>query len=330
MSIKWDKVKLQVDKAFEFFDGEGIKPSLRTLYYRLVSVKAIPHTDAAYKTLSRKFVEWRMAGDYPWDALEDNTRTTMGERGDEKFDGGALSRFKEHIEDQLNEMSLDKILSELFDYYKPKFEYGRWADQPNIVEVWVEKEALAPTLATWLGDKTTIIRVNRGYSSWTFIYNNVCELAEIIENHDRVVILYLGDHDPSGLDIDRFLNEALEHFGIDPDKVEFQRFALTQEQINRYQLPPIGVNVKDSRAAGYIQLYGDRAWELDALFAYAPEEFRGELREVMDGYYDKETAEEVRNEARKLSTNADTLLRDARKRAVGAIKEAIEGANRNG
>ena len=324
MSIKWSEVKAEIDKALEYFDGQGVRPSLRTLYYRLVSVGVLPHTNSAYKTLSRKCVEWRMAGHYAWNFLQDATRITLGRIEDGIYDGGEIEELKTGVDARLNSIDLDEILNSLFDDLTPYFKHERWASQPTVVEVWVEKEALAQTLSVWLEDKSTIIRVNRGYSSWTFIYNNVRELRETIERHDKVVILYLGDHDPSGLDIDRFLAEALAAFRIDPDKVEFQRFALTQEQIDRSQLPPIEVNVKDSRAAGYIQEYGDRAWELDALLAYAPEEFKEELREAVDSYFDEKTAKVVVDRASELEDEAEGIIEDAKENAIGVIKKAIE------
>lgn len=324
MTVKWSEVKTEIDKALEYFASEGVKPSLRTLYYRLISVNVLPHSTSAYKTLSRKCVEWRKRGDYNWDFLSDATRIVIGEVDDEIYDDGKIDRFKADVDEQLDEISLETILNELFDHLKPGFGYGRWANQPNIVEVWVEKEALAKTISAWLGDKSIIIRVNRGYSSWTFIYNNIRELSEIIGRHEKVVILYLGDFDPSGLDIDRFLSDALEFFGIDPQKIEFSRFALTQDQINRYQLPPIGVNPRDSRAEGYVQNYGNHAWELDALLAYAPEDFRKELREVVDDHYDEKTVRDVSVRATELRNLADVILTDAKNRAVARIKEAIQ------
>jgi len=323
MTVKWATIKTETDKAFEYFASIQVKPSLRTLYYRLVSIEALPHSRSAYATLSRKFVEWRKAGYYPWDALSDATRIKIGGASDEIYDGGEIETFKSDVENQLNDINLDKILSELFDHLVPRFDYGRWANQLEIVEVWVEKEAMAQTLQAWLADKSITIRVNRGYSSWTFIYNNVCELSEVIEKHDRIIILYLGDFDPSGLDIDRFLSEALGYFGIDPEKIEFRRFALTEDQISRYNLPPIGVNVKDSRAGRYLQLYGNRAWELDALLAYAPEDFRRELREVVDDHYDESIAEGVADRAGELEDDAGEILSDVKERAVEIIKKAV-------
>ena len=324
--VKWSQVKAEVDKAFEFFDSQQVKPTLRTLYYRLVSVGVLPHTKAAYTTLSRRFVDWRKAGFYTWDALSDNTRITLGDTNDDCFDEGEIEELKANIEIQLDNISLGEILNQLFDHLTPYFHFERWALQPNIVEVWVEKEALSKTLEAWLSDKSIKIRVNRGYSSWTFIYNNVQELGGILANHDKIVILYLGDHDPSGLDIDRFLNMALDQFGIAPDQVEFRRFALTQDQINRYNLPPIEVNINDSRANGYLQIHGNRAWELDALFAYAPEEFKRELRETVDSYFDKSIYEKLNDRANELADEADEIIADAKDRAVEKIKASIKEA----
>jgi hypothetical protein len=47
--------------------------------------------------------------------------------------------------------------------------------------------------------------------------------------------------------------------------IEFRRIALTHEQIKRYNPPSLPVNMKDSRAEDYIDKYGDRCWEVEAL-----------------------------------------------------------------
>ncbi len=107
-------------------------------------------------------------------------------------------------------------------------------------------------------------------------------------NHEQqdVRILHLGDHDPSGIDMSRDIEERLFTFlahdhheamgeGSSMDgsgSIEFigghfrlDRLALNWPQIEEYQPPPNPAKVTDSRAASYIEEYGDQSWELDAL-----------------------------------------------------------------
>jgi hypothetical protein len=47
--------------------------------------------------------------------------------------------------------------------------------------------------------------------------------------------------------------------------VNVERIAVTLEQVRKYSLPPIRVKKSDGRARRYIQTFGDRAWEVEAL-----------------------------------------------------------------
>ena len=78
----------------------------------------------------------------------------------------------------------------------------------------------------------------------------------------RWVILYLGDHDPSGLDMVRDIRARLTEFHV---HAEIEHVGLTWQQIERYHLPPNPAKVTDSRAAAYIEEYGNESWEVDAL-----------------------------------------------------------------
>lgn len=44
-----------------------------------------------------------------------------------------------------------------------------------------------------------------------------------------------------------------------------ERIALTMEQIKRFNPPPNPAKLTDSRCAAYIEQYGNKSWELDAL-----------------------------------------------------------------
>src|SRR5262249_39564 len=76
------------------------------------------------------------------------------------------------------------------------------------------------------------------------------------------VLLYLGDHDPSGEDMVRDVRDRLEMFGVEVNVI---KLALTTDQVKRYNPPPNPAKVTDSRAPAYIEKHGTSSWEVDAL-----------------------------------------------------------------
>ena len=327
--VKWDLVLEEIDSALGYFESQGVKPTLRTLFYYLVSKNMIPNTRSSYKSLSRKLVQARKKGRYEWDFLEDKTRVVLGSLGDSRFDDDIIEDFEKRLNSKLEDLDINRMLEETFDYMKPWIAVGRWAEQPTVCEVWIEKEALASTLQSWLSGMEIPIRVNRGYSSWTFIYNNVQSLEWTLKKHDKVVIFYCGDLDPSGLDIERFLQEAIDYFGLPEEEVEFRRLAVTPEQVERFNLPPRPEDAetieklhRDPRFKSYQEQY---IVELDALVAYAPSQFRRIVREAIDGIWDREIYEKLQEKARKLREEADKLLDDIKKKAKEKILKEIGG-----
>jgi len=329
MGINWGLVLNEVDQALGYFASQGVKPTLRTLFYYLYSKALIPNTKSAYKQLSRKLVKARKQGRYQWDFLEDKTRVVLGNLDNTRFDDKELDRFQNRLEDKFEDLSIEKMLEETFDYLMPWFSVGRWTEQPKAVEVWIEKEALASTIQTWCEGLGIPIRVNRGYSSWTFIYHNVGALRNHLANHQKIIIYYLGDLDPSGVDIQRFLEEALEYFGVDPEEVELKRLAITPEQVETYNLPPRPEDTetlaklhRDPRYKTYTQ---DYIVELDALLAYAPAEFRRLVQEAIKSQWNEAIYKEWETKAKNLRQEAQKLLDEIKERAKKKILDEIGG-----
>jgi hypothetical protein len=327
--IDWGLVLDKVDEALGVFSGQGVKPTLRTLFYYLVSKQVIPNTSSAYKGLSAKIVEARKEGRWAWDFLEDKTRVVLGNLDDYRFTDDVLERFEKSLMDRLKSFDIDKMLSETFDWLKPSFLVGRWSDQPNVCEVWIEKEALASTIESWTFDLQVPIRVNRGYSSWTFIYNNVMSLRGTLAKHEKVTVFYLGDLDPSGVDIERFLEEAIRYFGLDEDRVEFVRLAVTPNHVEKFNLPPrpedaetLAKLARDTRSKRYSF---DYIVELDALVAYAPEEFKNIVRNAMLSRWDKSIYDALVGKATELNEKAKRMLEEVKRHAKVKIVEMIKG-----
>jgi len=235
-----------VEAALEVFKQYDTALTLRQLYYRLVSRRLFPNTINSYKRLSRIMVKAREAGDVPLNCLEDRSRRILG-RGDASYRSA--------------ETFLKYKLRSLHDSWKG-FRMPIWEDQPHHVLISLEKDALSRLVSD--AAKMYYVRTfpTRGYPSFTYVQR----MASYIRNRlkgKQTVVLYFGDFDPSGVDIERDLTDRLQRYGAGDFKVH--RVALTKEQIVMYDLPPMPVKKSDARAPSFVAAYGNEAVELDAL-----------------------------------------------------------------
>lgn len=318
--VNWNEVIEEVKEALEWFERNRIKPTLRTLYYRLVSKNIIPNTKNSYKTLSRKLVEARKKGIIPFDAFVDKTRYSKKPfgMGWKPFNSEDLTKKEKKLEEKLNELDLERLIEDEFSYLREARNFWRWSGQKYYVEVWMEKDALADTVWNWIKGEGVVLRVNRGYGSWSFLHESVNEMMANMEDGMKPVVLYLGDLDPTGVDIDRFLQEVYEYFGVE---VEFKRIAVTPEQIEKYNLPPrpedaetLAKLERDVRTKNYKEKY---IVELDSLLAFVPNEFKKILREEINEYFDREKYDEIKAKhnkiKEKMNEKVDEYIEKAKK-----------------
>lgn len=313
--IDWNTIIHEhVSDALDFFKGAGIKPNLRTLYYRLVSMNAIPNNKNAYKGLSRQMVKARQDGTFDWDCIEDRARSTYGDLSDRRFNRNQPELYTDTLERKLQDLSVETLLNEYMDWLRPRINATFWMEQPEVCEIWIEKEALTTTLESFTNGLGVKIRPNRGYSSWTFLKEAVDDLRDTLDLHDHVHIIYLGDLDPSGVDIDRYIKEVFEFFGLDYNKITFTRICVTVEQVEKFNLPPrpddaetLAKLKRDPRSASYTL---DYIVELDSLLAFVPDQFRAIVRDTIRNIHDAEQYEELKREARQLQTRIDRIHED--------------------
>ena len=235
-----------VDAALDIFQQYDTAITLRQLYYRLVSRLLIPNTINSYKRLSRIMVKAREDGDVPVNCLEDRSMRVLG-RGDMGYNSA--------------EEYLKKKITTLQDSWK-SFTMPMWDEQPKNVMISLEKDALSRLVSREANRFSVRTFPTRGYPSFSFVQ----EMSRYITNQlggKPTVVLYFGDFDPSGVDIERDLSERLEKYGAKDFTV--QRIALTDDQIKKYSLPPMPVKRSDARADSFLEEHGDRAVELDAL-----------------------------------------------------------------
>ena len=235
-----------VAAALEVFNQYDTAITLRQLYYRLVARLLIPNTINSYKRLSRMMVKAREQEDVPVNCLEDRSRRILG-RGDTGYDSA---------EDYLKQK-----LSSLQDSWKG-FTMPMWEDQPVYLLISLEKDALSRLVSRIANQYSVRTFPTRGYPSFSYV-QTMANYMQTRLGGKPTIVLYFGDFDPSGVDIERDLEDRLGRYGAKDFKVK--RIALTADQIRQYSLPPMPVKRSDARAESFMAEHGDRAVELDAL-----------------------------------------------------------------
>lgn len=277
----------------EQYAAQGYDLTLRQLFYQFVSRDYLPNTQRSYKTLGTLVDRARRAGLMDWDYIVDRTRSLKGNR---TYDSpGAL------IEDVHESFFVDL-----------------WQDQAYRIEVWVEKEALAGVIERAAGLRGVNFFSCRGYVSQSEMHAAAMRHVYYRDRLDQdTVIVHLGDHDPSGIDMTRDIGARMRLFGATP---EVRRIALNWEQIEEFQPPPNPAKMTDSRAEGYVDRFGYQSWELDAL---EPELLSRLITREIDMYRDV-IPYDLRVEEQE--TGRDQL--DAVHRYWGEVVELVEGLDR--
>lgn len=220
------------------YQNEGFTLTLRQLYYQFVARDYLPNTDESYAKLGCVVNDGRLAGLIDWDAITDRTRFIR-----------QLTRW---------ESPAAIVRAAVRSYH-----IDRWEGQQFRPEVWVEKDALIDVIAQACEPLDVPHFSCRGYVSQSAMREAAERLIMYQEDFcAHPVILHLGDHDPSGIDMTRDITDRLELFGAD---CEVRRIALTMDQVEELNPPPNPAKVTDSRYESYVVEYGDESWELDAL-----------------------------------------------------------------
>lgn len=212
--------------------------TLRQLYYQFVSKALIPNSDREYKRLGRIVTDARYAGLISWTSIEDAGRNSYHSVGAQ---------------------SAEEVLKGL----EQSIRLDVWREQPDYVEVWVEKQALESTIARPCNQLRVPYMACKGYLSASEMWRAGRRFEAAIRRGQRPVLLHLGDHDPSGIDMTRDSDERLAEFAR--MGVTVRRLALNMDQVEEYDPPPNPAKQTDSRFTGYEAQYGDTSWELDAL-----------------------------------------------------------------
>lgn len=240
-----------IAEILEKYQTLGYDLTVRQIHYQLVSKNIIKNTFENYKMLVSLLTDARMAGALDWGVIVDRNRNATRWR--------TWSTIPSFLESMAHQFNVDK-----------------WADQDKYVEVMVEKDALSGIIEPVCGPLGVAFTANKGYSSASAFYEAGKRFRRQAELGKELHLLYLGDHDPSGIDMTRDVGYRISLLGGDPigkmlgDEarpldIRVTRLALNIEQVRQFNPPENFAKGADSRSPAYISQFGDKCWELDAV-----------------------------------------------------------------
>ena len=225
--------------------------SVRQCFYLAVAAGLVEKTEADYqRTVCRLLSEMRLDGSLPWDAVKDHTRQSITLRATN---------------------SLEDALRDTARFYRRRL----WTSQSVRVECWLEKRTLLGPLENLALDYDVPIYPCNGYPSLSFLHDAIMLAAG---SRKPTVLLYFGDHDPSGQDIERQIVKRKHQWAPDAD-ITLRRIAVTPGQIEKWGLPTRPTKATDTRAARF----KGESVEVEAI---PPDRLRALLKAAIHEYID--------------------------------------------
>lgn len=259
--------------------------TLRQVYYRLVVEAVIPHTASAYRRLSARLAQARRQEGFP------------------------------DLIDPLREVHVPPAWPDAGAFLQQApawFCLDHTSGQAAAVYVACEKDTLRAQLTGWLAETGIPVLVVRGFGSQSYV-QVVKERTARARDPRPAVLLYVGDFDASGADIER------DWVARTACWASAERVLLTHDQVREHELPPAEGKAGDPRWPAFARRYRlDPArpvqWEVEAL---DPAELQRLVLAAVAPYIDSavlgaRVAEEARQRAR-----LRAVLEDARRRLTG-------------
>ncbi|MEV0493416.1 hypothetical protein [Streptomyces atratus] len=266
-----------VDRARDIVTGYGeMGCTLRQVHYRLVAEGLIPNTPPTYRRLSSRLAQARRDGHFP-DLIDTLREVHVPPAWDDTRD----------------------FLGDVADW----FALDRTAGQKAALYVAAEKDTLRRMFTDWLADLGIPVLVVRGFSSQTYV--DIVR-ARTARDPRPAVLLYVGDFDCSGDDIQRDWVARTNCWST------VERVLLTREQVLTYELPAAEGKRDDPRWPAFARRYGfdicqPVQWEVEAL---EPAELQRLVLEAVELYIDRaQLARQLAEERRQRRRLTDFLGR---------------------
>ena len=208
--------------------------SVRNLFYQLLTDDGtgayIEKSENAYQKVCRLKSQLCREKEIPWGHFADSTRISYAYTG---FTGLGDSDFVDQV--------------------ARLYRRDVWATTGIYPQLWVESRSLAPTLAGLASSIGVDLYPSGGMSSDSFVHGAAVDA--VLTERPTFAVVYVGDFDPAGLQIADALNvklgehlaDAAEDYDLPTPALDFQRVAITQQQIADYRLPTKPVKATQSR-----------------------------------------------------------------------------------
>jgi hypothetical protein len=230
----WDNLPFAA-VAFELLAAHQ-SDTVRGCMYRVVSAGWLPDTGAtSYNRVQRLLNRLRLNGTVPFAWVVDNIRETV-----KPTSWPGLAAFAETV--------------------RHAYRLDFWAHLPEYVEVIVEKDTVAGTLAPVTRELDVPLHPLRGYNSTTFAWEIARNWRAI---RKPIHVKYVGDHDPSGRDLERDVREKAEGFA--GKRVNWVRLAVNPEHFAAFAIRPLAPKRTDKRTPKFVARWGEACAEVEAI-----------------------------------------------------------------
>jgi hypothetical protein len=236
--------------------------TVRGVMYSVVSAGWLPDTSAtSYARIQRLLNALRKKGVIPFQWVVDNVRDTI-----KPSSWSGLGDFADTVTDA----------------YRKDF----WAQLPAYVEVIVEKDTVAGRVSPVTGEYDVSLHPVRGYCSTSFAWGIAQRWKRVAK---PITVYYIGDHDPSGRDIERSIMRTLrEYSGKD---FAWHRLGVNPCHFEQFNVLPLASKKKDARYGKFVEEFGPRCAEVEAIPATALREM---VKEAIERHIPPEQWERLR------------------------------------
>lgn len=238
-------------KMMEFI--QEYKPvTVRQVFYHLAAIKLIPKDKKQYDCVQKRLSKMRKAKVLPYHWISDGHRIV---RKPTTFDS----------------------TREALEHAITTYRRAVWTEQRIHIEFWLEKDALAGTIADILDEWDIPFYVSRGFSSHSYLYSAA---QYLMATRKEAHVYVMTDCDKSGLEIKESIHRELaEHCAGHPCDIYIHRLALTPDQVKEW-----GLETRDASTVGKGVLPGDQDADLDAI---PPAQFRWLVEDAITSHIDQ-------------------------------------------
>jgi len=251
VNVHHKKTLVKINAIIDFIRNQKTV-TIRQLFYHLVVKGLVENKLSAYGSLCKLVTNLRYNCEIPFNSIADSTSLY----GTCQYE------------------SLDELLNKIKSTYRSNWNI----EFSPYMEVWLEKEALTNIVQPITNSFGVYLSVSSGRTKISQVHSFINRANKYDDK--SALILYLGDFDPTGLNIDENLNEQ---FNKQSQYIEFpditvKRIAITEQQLCNLPRSYQTAKPTDPNYEVFTQKYGFQVWELDA---FTPSELKDiVLREI--------------------------------------------------